>query len=181
MNSIRNSSKEDVRDKEVWISGTSHVPILLEEHKDCWNGKWVVNAKKPVPVAVGFLSLTRAKAQEMVNISHVDLVSQSPFWPWVNTVWLNSPCARLRADFVLQPTLVIQISAQLSIDQLLTKERFISIPSQFKVITSPLPQTIMDMPWTQKLLNSLAKYLCPLYPLCRMHSLQFTYKIKKQC
>lgn len=39
----------------------------------------------------------------------------------------------------------------------------------------------MDMPWTQKLLNSLAKYLWPLHPLCRMHSLQFTYKIKKQC
>lgn len=39
----------------------------------------------------------------------------------------------------------------------------------------------MDMPWTQKLLNSLAKYLCPLHPLCRMHSLQFTYKVKKQC
>lgn len=78
-----------------------------------------------MPVAVGFLSLTRAKAQEMVDIPHVDLVSQSPFWPWVNTVWLNSPCARLRADFVLQPTLVIQISAQLSIGQLPTKEGFV--------------------------------------------------------
>lgn len=105
------------------------IPILLEEHKDWWNGKWVLNQIKTVPVAVGFLSLTRAKAQEMVDIPHVDLVSQSPFWPWVNTVWLNSPCARLRADFVLQPTLVIQISAQLSIRQLLTKERFVSIPS----------------------------------------------------
>lgn len=82
-----------------------------------------------MPVAVGFLSLTRARAQEVVDIPQVDLVSHSPFRPWVNTVWLNSPRARLRADFVLQPTLVIQIFAQLAIGQLLTKERFLSIPS----------------------------------------------------